>query len=115
MWDRLIDVWGIPLYWKVLEETDSFTITIHLKGMERLTYSKVQKVIQRKDYTYLTHRAITEGRIAVINALIKNVDKLKDIDALTLECSNGAWIVKGYKMHGKTLTKKVFEYHYSAI
>lgn len=26
LWDRLIDFMGIPLYWKVVEEKDSFTI-----------------------------------------------------------------------------------------
>jgi hypothetical protein len=115
LWDRLIDLWGLPLYWKVVEETDSFTVTIRPKGLTSTNINHdstlyVSKVVQREDYTSLTPRAMIEGRIAAINALLSNIGKLGDVDALTLEYVNGTWVVKGYRMQGNTLTEQVFEY-----
>ncbi|WP_202319144.1 hypothetical protein [Archaeoglobus neptunius] len=112
LWDRVIDVWGIPLYWKVVEEKDSFTITIAPKGfgVKHLDVEKQTKSV--RNYEPLTPLVKTIGRMMAINALINNAEKLKDVDALTIEYSNGAWIVKGYRMEGKAFTEEVFRFKY---
>ncbi len=115
LWDRVIDVWGIPLYWKVIEEKDSFTITIAPRGITGAKHLDVKRQVTTvKDYKYLTPLVAKIGKIAAINALLINAEKLKDVDALTIEYSNGFWVVKGYKMQGKAFTCEVFRVEYGA-
>lgn len=65
-----------------------------------------------EDYTRLTPITRSVGKIAVIGAVLNNAEKLKDVDALTIEYSNGTWIIKGYKMQRGAFTEEIFKFRY---
>jgi len=118
LWDHLFDFWGIPIFYKAIETTSSFTLTIHPNGILGSINSenteKTEKVVAKtrfnniKDFTKFEKLALIEGKIAVMKALKINRDK--KIDAITLEYDNGCWVIKGYKLKGNTFDNLVFEY-----
>ncbi len=115
LWDRLIDIWNIPIFYKAVEATSSFTLTIHPQGVLFSSKSNSDKKVERsakiiniKDFSQYKELALTQGKMIAIKALKENNNK--KVDAITLEYNNGKWIVKGYRLKGNCFDKLVFEY-----
>ncbi|MBP1911948.1 hypothetical protein [Thermococcus stetteri] len=118
--DHLFDIDQLPVYLKVLEATDSLTVTIWPESsgtsslvMSSLSYLKPHKYSAPKirDLSKYKNLALTNGGTTVINVLKKNKALVDSIDFIVLEYNEkeNAWIISGYKYsdhHSKSLIFK---------